>query len=100
VAIAPITPAASSVSTTPRRSASSTIAVAMRTANCHASLSAAASVIAAPKIAPIAAGPAPSRKARGSCSRASVQNRPPPSRMNEHDVVNATTAAGTPPARP
>ena len=60
----PTAPAASSVGTTPRRSTSSATAAAASTANCQASCSAPASVIAAPRIAPIAAGPAPSRNAR------------------------------------
>ena len=53
-----------SVGTTPRRSASSASAAPARTAYCHGSASARASGIAEPRIAPIAAGPAPSRKAR------------------------------------
>jgi PGM1 C-terminal domain len=97
---APIAAAPSNVSTTPRRSASSTIAAAARTANCQASLSAAASVIAAPRIAPIAAGPAPSRKARALRLSRIRSKRPPPSRMNENEGANAMAAASRPPARP
>jgi hypothetical protein len=52
------------VSTTPRRRAKSASAAAASTATCQVSLSASASGIAAPAIAPIAAGPAPSRKMR------------------------------------
>ena len=60
----PTAPAASSVCTTLRRSGSNATAAAASTANCHVSRSAPVSVMAAPRIAPIAAGPAPSRKAR------------------------------------
>ncbi|HEX5309805.1 MAG TPA: hypothetical protein VFW38_12080 [Solirubrobacteraceae bacterium] len=49
---------------TPRLSTSSAIAAAVRIANCQVSRSAPASSTAAPRIAPIAAGPAPSRNAR------------------------------------
>ena len=59
-----------SVGTTPRRSASSSSAAPARTAYCHGSASARASGIAEPRIAPIAAGPAPLRKARALRSRA------------------------------
>ena len=64
-AMAPAAPAASSVRTTPRRSDErAATAAAARTANCQVSVSASASGTAAPRMAPIAAGPAPSRKAR------------------------------------
>ncbi len=60
----PRSPAATSVSTIPRFPASSAIAASARMANCQVSRNAPVSRIAAPRIAPIAAGPAPSRNAR------------------------------------
>jgi hypothetical protein len=96
----PMAPAHSSVSTVPRPSASSATAAAARTPNCQISVNAAASVTAAPRIAPIAAGPAPSRKARAPAFSRSRLKRSPPSRMNENDGVNATAAASSPPRSP
>ena len=60
----PTAPAASSVTTTLRRNASRSTAAPARTPNCHDSPSARPSGIAEPRIAPIAAGPAPSRNVR------------------------------------
>ena len=96
----PIAPAHSSVATTLRRSTNSATAAPASTPACHASLSASASVTAAPRIAPIAAGPAPSRNARALAFSRRRRKRSPPSRMNENEGVNATTAARMPPPRP
>jgi Cu+-exporting ATPase len=57
----PTPAAASRVKTTPRRSTSSSTAAPASTANCHGTDSTRASSTAAPRMAPIAAGPAPSR---------------------------------------
>jgi hypothetical protein len=97
---APVTPAATSVLTTPRRRPSSTIAAAARTANCHRSVRASASGIAAPTIAPIAAGRAPSRKLRTPALVRSWSKRSAPMRMNEKEGANATVAASSPPPSP
>ena len=59
--IRPTAAAPSKVRTTPRRAASSRTAAPPSTANCHHSPSARASRTDAPRMAPIAAGPAPSR---------------------------------------
>ena len=60
-----------------RRRTSSATAAAASTPYCHDSLSAPASGTAAPRIAPIAAGPAPSRNARAPRSRADAVESPP-----------------------
>jgi len=57
----PTAAAPSRVRTTPRRSTSSSTPAPASTANCHGTESARASRTAAPRMAPIAAGPAPSR---------------------------------------
>src|SRR5215472_10856787 len=88
------------VRTTPRRSARSRIAAPPRTAYCHGSVSARASAIADPTMAPMAAGPAPSRKARTLTSARNWSKRRAPSRTNANDGLNATIAASTPPTRP
>ena len=62
--VTPMAAPDSSVSTTPRRSGSSAIRAPASTAYCQGWLSSRVSVIAEPRMAPIAAGPAPSRKAR------------------------------------
>jgi len=62
---------ASSVRTTPRRATKRSSAAAARTAYCQVSVSAAARGTAVPRIAPIAAGPAPFRK----LASASVRSR-------------------------
>ena len=86
-ATTPTAPAPSSVSTTPSRRASSAMAATARTPTCQRSLRAPASGIAAPRMAPIAAGPAPSRNARALAFPRSRSNRWPPSRMNENEGV-------------
>src|SRR5581483_6744998 len=93
--IAPTALAASSVATTPRLSASRSTAAPARTPHCHASESARVSGIAEPRMAPIAAGPAPSRNAR---ARGSVRSRSklrPPASTKANDGVNATAAASS-----
>jgi len=64
----PAAPGQSKVRTTPRRSTNSTSRASHRTAYCQGWVSARASGMAEPKMAPMAAGPAPSRnpRARGS----------------------------------
>ena len=66
-ASAPVTPAAMSVMTTPRRSANSSDGRGGEDGVLPALVEREASGIAAPRIAPIAAGPAPSRNARTRC---------------------------------
>ena len=92
----PVAPAPRSVTTTPRRSTKSATAAPARTAYCHGSLSARASGIAEPMIAPIAAGPAPSRNARTDAFWRMRSKRSAPSRMNENEGANATAAASAP----
>jgi hypothetical protein len=60
----PIAAPDSRVSTTPRRSGSSITSAPASTRYCQGWLSSRVSVIAEPRMAPMAAGPAPSREAR------------------------------------
>ena len=96
----PAAAAARRVGTTPRRSASNTIAAPTRTTYCQGSLSARARVMAEPAMAPMAAGPAPSRKARALRWRAIGRSGGPPSRTNAKDGLNATATASRPPREP
>jgi len=99
-AAVPARPAARIVSVTPRRAASSAIAAPASTAACQPSCSASARGIDAPTMAPIAAGPAPPRKALGPGARRSASSRPPPSSTNANDGTNAIALASRPPATP
>src|SRR5215472_12759310 len=100
VMITPAAAAHSRVSTTPRLATSRSRKAPARTANCHGWESSRASRYADPKIAPIAAGPEPSRNAWGPWFvRIALKCRAPP-RMKANDGVNATTEASRPPGRP
>jgi hypothetical protein len=76
------------------------VAAAARTPYCHFSERALASGIAEPRIAPIAAGPAPSRKAFAFTSARIRSKRSPPARMKANEGENATSAARRPPPTP
>ena len=76
------------------------MSAAARTAYCHGSVSARVSGMAEPRMAPIAAGPAPARKARARRSPRSRSKRLAPSSTKLNDGVKATTEARMPPASP
>src|SRR5205807_7671274 len=99
-AATPAAPARRSVATMLRRSTSSATAAAAQTPYCHACESAPASGIAAPTIAPTAAGAAPARNAlaRASASRRSKWRAP--SSTNANDGANATRLASSAPGYP
>jgi hypothetical protein len=97
---APTAPAPRRTGTIPRHSGTSRMSAAARTAYCHGSVSALVREIAEPRMAPIAAGPAPSRNARALLSLLSRSNQRPPSSMNAKDGVKATTDASKPPPKP
>ena len=71
-----------------------------RMAYCQGSVSARTREMAEPRMAPMAAGPAPSRNARALRSARRRSNLFAPSRTNVNDGVNATTEASSPPASP
>jgi len=96
----PAATAARRVGTTPRRRASNTIAAPTRTTYCQGSVSARARLMAEPAMAPMAAGPAPSRKARAFALARSWSKRRAPSRTNAKDGPNATAEASSPPVSP
>ena len=98
--ITPVAAAASKVSTTPRRSANSSTIAPPSTANCQPRCSALVSWTAAPKMAPMAAGPAPSRNDCAARFPRSRLKYLPPSRTKANDGVNATSAASSPPGSP
>src|SRR5205823_5150294 len=75
-------------------------AAAARIAACQAWPMASASGTADPRIAPIAAGPAPSRNARACAEARSRPNRAAPPRTNANDGANATAAASSAPPTP
>ena len=75
-------------------------AAAASTTSCHGSSSDAASGTAAPRIAPTAAGPAPSRNARAARFPRSRSKRPPPSPTTRNDGAKATAEASSAPAGP
>ena len=77
-----------STSATGRR-ASRASAAAASTASCHGCVSARASGTAAPRIAPTAAGPAPSRNARASGDSRSAAKRPPSAKTRMNEGANA-----------
>ncbi len=84
---------ASRVSTAPRRSGKTKASAPASTRYCQGWVSSRVSVTADPKIAPIAAGPAPSRKALTRWLPRIRAKWRPPSRTNANDGANATTAA-------
>jgi hypothetical protein len=96
----PTAPAQSRVTTTPRRSTNSTSRAAPKTAYCQGWVRARASGMAEPKMAPMAAGPAPSRNPRAQGSLRSWPKRCAPSRTNAKDGLKATTEARMPPTSP
>src|SRR6266704_2195116 len=86
--------------TTPRRSPISQPAASTSTPACHRCVRAAASGMAAPAIAPIAAGPAPVRKACTAALRRSRSKCRPAPRTTQNDGANATSEASSPPPTP
>src|SRR6185369_2194191 len=68
--------------------------------NCHGSRSVPASRTAEPRIAPIAAGPAPSRNACATRLVRSTLKYPAPASTKTNEGENATSAASKPPPRP
>ena len=97
---APMTPAATSVSTTLRRRPTITASEPARIATCQTCEMPSASGMEAPAMAPMAAGPAPPRN---DCATRLVRSAPKcraPSRMNTKDGANATSAASSAPPTP
>ena len=82
------------------RGPSRSTAAPASTANCHGSRRVPASRTAEPRIAPIAAGPAPSRNACATRLVRSTLKYPAPASTKTNEGENATSAASKPPPKP